>query len=62
MKTQLSTARGQLTATGWDDDDNNRWMQLAHYTYLADGKVAQVDPSFAERHRRFGQPNGGRAW
>ena len=37
------TARGQLAATGWDDDDNNWWMQLAHYTYLPDGKVGQVD-------------------
>ena len=37
------TARGQLAAIGWDDDDNNWWMQLAHYTYLADGKVGQVD-------------------
>ena len=37
------TARGQLKATGWDDDDNNWWMQLAHYTYLADGKVGQID-------------------
>ena len=37
------TARGQLAATGWDDDDNNCWMQLAHYTYLADGKVGRVD-------------------
>src|SRR6266404_5059665 len=37
------TARGQLAATGWDDDDNNWWMKLAAYTYLADGKVGQVD-------------------
>ncbi|MEY2484216.1 MAG: hypothetical protein QOK24_2744 [Verrucomicrobiota bacterium] len=33
------TARGQRAATGWDDDEGNWWMQLAHYTYLADGKV-----------------------
>jgi len=37
------TARGQLAATGWDDDDNSWWMKLAAYTYLPDGKVAQVD-------------------
>jgi RHS repeat-associated protein len=37
------TARGQLAATGWDDDDNNWWMKLAAYTYLPDGKVGQVD-------------------
>jgi RHS repeat-associated protein len=37
------TARGQLAATGWDDDDNNWWMKLAAYTYLADGKVGRVD-------------------
>jgi RHS repeat-associated protein len=37
------TARGQLAATGWDDDGNNWWMQLAAYTYLADGKVGRVD-------------------
>ncbi len=37
------TARGQLAATGWDDDNNNWWMQLAHYSYLSDGKVGQVD-------------------
>jgi RHS repeat-associated protein len=37
------TARGQLAATGWDDDENNWWMQLAHYTYLSDGKVDKVD-------------------
>jgi RHS repeat-associated protein len=32
-----------LAATGWDDDDNNWWMKLAAYTYLADGKVGQID-------------------
>jgi RHS repeat-associated protein len=37
------TARGQLAATGWDDDDNNWWMKLAAYTYLLDGKVDKVD-------------------
>jgi RHS repeat-associated protein len=37
------TSRGQLAATGWDDDDNNWWMKLAAYTYLADGKVGQID-------------------
>jgi RHS repeat-associated protein len=37
------TARGQLAATGWDDDGNNWWMQLAHYTYLSDGRVGRVD-------------------
>ena len=37
------TARGQLAATGWDDDGNNWWMKLAAYTYLPDGKVGQVD-------------------
>ena len=37
------TARGQLAATGWDDDGNNWWMQLAAYTYLSDGKVGRVD-------------------
>jgi RHS repeat-associated protein len=37
------TARGQLAATGWDDDDNNWWMKLAAYTYLSDGKVGRVD-------------------
>jgi RHS repeat-associated protein len=37
------TARGQLEATGWDDDDSNWWMKLAAYTYLPDGKVGQVD-------------------
>ena len=36
------TARGQLAATGWDDD-NNWWMKLTAYTYLADGKVGRVD-------------------
>ncbi len=37
------TARGQLAATGWDDDSNNWWMKLAAYTYLSDGKVGRVD-------------------
>ena len=37
------TSRGQLAATGWDDDDNNWWRKLAAYTYLADGKVGQID-------------------
>ena len=37
------TARGQLAAVGWDDDDNNWWMKLAAYTYLSDGKVGRVD-------------------
>lgn len=37
------TVRGQLSAVGWDDDENNWWMQLAHYTYLFDGKVDKVD-------------------
>jgi RHS repeat-associated protein len=37
------TARGQLAATGWDDDENNWWMKLAAYTYLFDGKVDKVD-------------------
>jgi RHS repeat-associated protein len=37
------TARGQLAATGWDDDDNNWWMKLAAYIYLSDGKVGRVD-------------------
>ncbi|MEN3369314.1 MAG: hypothetical protein V7609_1457 [Verrucomicrobiota bacterium] len=37
------TARGQLDAVGWDDDENNWWMKLADYTYLADGKVDRVD-------------------
>ena len=37
------TARGQLSATGWDDDDNLWWKKLAAYTYLADGKVDKVD-------------------
>ncbi|MEY2482620.1 MAG: hypothetical protein QOK24_1148 [Verrucomicrobiota bacterium] len=37
------TARGQLAATGWDDEEGNWWSQLAHYTYLADGKVDKVD-------------------
>ena len=37
------TARGQLQATGWDDDDNNWWMQLVHYNYLPDGKVWSQD-------------------
>jgi RHS repeat-associated protein len=37
------TARGQLAATGWDDDDNNWWKKLAAYTYLADGKVGQIN-------------------
>jgi hypothetical protein len=37
------TARGQLAATGWDDDENNWWMKLAAYTYLPDGKVGQID-------------------
>jgi hypothetical protein len=37
------TARGQLAATGWDDDDNNWWRKLAAYTYLPDGKVDHVD-------------------
>jgi len=37
------TSRGQLAATGWDDDDSNWWMKLAAYTYLPDGKVDHVD-------------------
>jgi RHS repeat-associated protein len=37
------TARGQLAATGWDDDGNNWWMKLAAYTYLPDGKVGQLN-------------------
>ncbi|MEN3369312.1 MAG: hypothetical protein V7609_1455, partial [Verrucomicrobiota bacterium] len=37
------TARGQLAATGWDDDEGNWWLKLANYTYLADGKVDKVD-------------------
>jgi RHS repeat-associated protein len=37
------TSRGQLAATGWDDDDNNWWRKLAAYTYLSDGKVGQID-------------------
>lgn len=37
------TSRGQLAATGWDDDDNNWWRKLAAYTYLQDGKVDHVD-------------------
>jgi RHS repeat-associated protein len=37
------TARGQLAATGWDDDKNIWWSKLAAYTYLADGKVGRVD-------------------
>jgi RHS repeat-associated protein len=37
------TARGQLQATGWDDDDNNWWMKLAAYTYQPDGKVDHID-------------------
>jgi RHS repeat-associated protein len=37
------TARGQLAATGWDDDDNIWWKKLAAYTYLPDGKVDKVD-------------------
>jgi hypothetical protein len=37
------TARGQLAATGWDDDENNWWMKLAAYTYLTDGKVGEID-------------------
>jgi RHS repeat-associated protein len=37
------TARGQLAATGWDDDGNRWWMKLAAYTYLSDGKVGQID-------------------
>jgi RHS repeat-associated protein len=37
------TARGQLAATGWDDDENNWWMQLVHYNYLPDGKVWSQD-------------------
>ncbi|MEN3368723.1 MAG: hypothetical protein V7609_866, partial [Verrucomicrobiota bacterium] len=37
------TARGQLAATGWDDEENNWWMKLAAYTYLADGKVDHID-------------------
>jgi hypothetical protein len=37
------TARGQLAASGWDGDDNTWWSKLAAYTYLADGKVGQVD-------------------
>ncbi|MEN3368728.1 MAG: hypothetical protein V7609_871 [Verrucomicrobiota bacterium] len=37
------TSRGQLAATGWDDDDSNWWMKLAAYTYLSDGRVDKVD-------------------
>jgi len=37
------TSRGQLAATGWDDDDNNWWRKLAAYTYMADGKVNHID-------------------
>jgi RHS repeat-associated protein len=37
------TARGQLAATGWDDDEGNWWLKLAAYTYLADGKVDHID-------------------
>jgi RHS repeat-associated protein len=35
------TARGQLEAVGWDDDDNSWWSRLVHYYYRADGKVDQ---------------------
>jgi len=37
------TSRGQLAATGWDDDFNDWWRKLAAYTYRADGKVDHVD-------------------
>jgi RHS repeat-associated protein len=37
------TSRGQLAATGFDDDENSWWMKLAAYTYLPDGKVDKVD-------------------
>jgi RHS repeat-associated protein len=37
------TARGQLEATGWDDEEGNWWSKLAAYTYFPDGKVGQVD-------------------
>jgi RHS repeat-associated protein len=37
------TARGQLAAVGWDDDDDNWWKKLAAYTYLPDAKVGQID-------------------
>src|SRR5437588_4762652 len=37
------TSRGQLAATGWDDDDNNWWRKLAAYTYMSDGKVNHID-------------------
>jgi hypothetical protein len=32
------TARGQLAAVGWDDDENSWWMKLAAYTYLSERK------------------------
>jgi RHS repeat-associated protein len=37
------TARGQLAATGWDDENDSWWMKLAAYTYLPDGRVDQID-------------------
>lgn len=37
------TSRGQLAATGWDDEENTWWMKLAAYTYLPDGKVDHQD-------------------
>jgi RHS repeat-associated protein len=38
------TSRGQLAATGWDDDETSTWWRkLAAYTYLPDGKVDHID-------------------
>src|SRR5205085_9133621 len=37
------TLRGQLAATGWDDDDNNWWRKLAAYIYNSDGKINHID-------------------
>ena len=44
---QNYTSRGQLAATGWDDDDSNWWMKLAAYAYQADGKVGEIDSASA---------------
>ena len=37
------TPRGQLKAAGWDDEENNWWHKLVHYTYRPDGKVDHQD-------------------
>ncbi len=37
------TARGQLSAVGWDDSSGNWGWQMLNYTYLPDGKVDHQD-------------------